>query len=84
MIKGLAQGMKDNLPTLRAGVELVADTVAGVIPGTGTAGRYGGQGDRVNNLGGVNIVVNGAPGQSEEDIADVVMRRIMDLVIADG
>ena len=84
MMKGLAQGMKDNLPTLRAGVELVADTVAGVIPGTGTAGRYGGQGDRVNNLGGVNIVVNGAPGQSEEDIADVVMRRIMDLVIADG
>lgn len=84
MIKGLAQGMKDNLPTLRAGVELVADTVAGVIPGTGTAGRYGGQGDRVNNMGGVYITVNGAPGQSEEDIADVVMRRIMDLVIADS
>lgn len=85
MMKGLAQGMKNNLPTLRAGVELVADTVAGVIPGTGTAGWYGGSGgDRVNNLGGVSIVVNGAPGQSEADIADVVMRRIMDLVIADG
>lgn len=84
MMKQLSEGMKEGLPTLRAGVELVADTVAGVIPGTGTAGRYGGQGDRVNNMGGVYITVNGAPGQDEEGIADAVMRRIMDLVIADS
>ena len=86
MMKGLADGMKNNIPTLRAGVELVADEMTGVIPGTGTAGRYsGGDGGGVHNAwGGVNIVVNAAEGQSEGDIADEVMRRMMDLVVLEG
>lgn len=84
MMKGLADGMRNGLPTLRAGVELVANEMSGVIPGTGTAGRYGGDGDRTTNLGGVNIVVNGAPGQNADDIADAVMRRMMDLVVLEG
>ena len=85
MMKGLADGMKNNLPTLRAGVELVANEMTGVMPGTGTAGRYdGGDSGGVHNTwGGVNIVVNAAEGQDEEAIANAVMRRMMDLVAAE-
>ena len=86
MIQNLVTGMKNNIPTLRAGVELVADEMTGVIPGTGTAGRYsGGDGGGVHNAwGGVNITVNAAEGQNEESIADEVMRRMMDLVVLEG
>ena len=85
MMKGLAEGMKKNLPTLRAGVDLVANTMSGIIPGTGTAGSYGGDdgGSRTTNLGGVNIVVNAAEGQDEEAVADAVMRRMMELVASE-
>ena len=84
-MSGLADGMKDNLPTLRAGVELVANEMTGVMPGTGTAGRYdGGDSGGVHNTwGGVNITVNAAEGQDEEAIANAVMRRMMDLVAAE-
>ena len=60
--------------------------MTGVIPGTGTAGRYsGGDGGGVHNAwGGVNITVNAAEGQNEESIADEVMRRMMDLVVLEG
>lgn len=86
MIQNLVTGMKNNIPTLRAGVELVADEMTGVIPGTGTAGRYsGGDGGGVHNAwGGVNITVNAAEGQDEEAVADAVMRRMMDLVVLEG
>lgn len=82
---GLAEGMKRNMPTLKAGVDLVANKMTGIIPGTGTAGRYGGgDGGRTTNLGGVSIVVNGSEGQSEEAVADAVMARIMNLVELEG
>ena len=82
MMRGLAEGMRKNLPTLEAGVNLVADTVRGVIPGTGTAGGYdgGNGGGRTTNLGGLSVVVNAAEGQSEQAIADAVLARIMDAV----
>ena len=85
LMGGLADGMKRNMPTLKAGVDLVANTMSGIIPGTGTAGRYdGGDGGGVHNTwGGVNIVVNAAEGQDEEAIANAVMRRMMDLVAAE-
>lgn len=86
MMSGLAEGMKRNMPTLRAGVDLVANTVSGIIPGTGTAGRYEGGdngGSRTTNLGGVSIVVQAAEGQDEEAVADAVMRRMMDLVASE-
>lgn len=85
MMRSLADGMKRNIPTLRAGVDLVANTMSGIIPGTGTAGRYGGDGDggRTTNLGGVSIVVNGTEGQDEEAVADAVMRRMMELVASE-
>ena len=85
MMGGLAEGMKRNMPTLRAGVDLVANEMSGIIPGTGTAGRYGGgdSGSRTTNLGGVSIVVNASEGQDEEAVADAVMRRMMDLVASE-
>lgn len=85
MMGGLAEGMKRNMPTLRAGVDLVANEMSGIIPGTGTAGRYGGDdsGSRTTNLGGVSIVVNGAEGQDEGAVADAVMRRMMELVASE-
>jgi phage-related protein len=85
MMGGLAEGMKRNMPTLRAGVDLVANEMSGIIPGTGTAGRYDGGdgGSRTTNLGGVSIVVNGAEGQDEEAVADAVMRRMMELVASE-
>ena len=81
-MRGLAEGMRKNLPTLEAGVNLVADTMRGVIPGTGTAGGYdgGNGGGRTTNLGGLSVVVNAAEGQSEQAIADAVLARIMDAV----
>ena len=85
MMHGLADSMKKNMPALKAGVDLVANEMTGVIPGTGTAGRYdGGSGGTHNSWGGVNITVNAAAGQNEEDIADEVMRRMMDLVALEG
>lgn len=85
LMGGLAEGMKRNMPTLKAGVDLVANTMNGIIPGTGTAGRYdGGDGGGVHNAwGGVNITVNAAEGQDEEAVANAVMRRMMDLVAAE-
>lgn len=85
LMSGLAQGMKSGLPTLKAGVDLVANTMSGIIPGTGTAGRYDGgdNGGTHNNWGGVSIVVNAAEGQDEEAVADAVMRRMLDLVAAE-
>ena len=85
LMSGLADGMKHNMPTLKAGVDLVANTMSGIIPGTGTAGRYDGgdNGGTHNNWGGVNIVVNAAEGQDEEAVADAVMRRMLDLVAAE-
>ena len=86
MMHGLADSMKKNMPVLEAGVSMVADRMTGVIPGTGTAGRYGGgESSGVHNTwGGVNITVNAAEGQNEESIADEVMRRMMDLVVLEG
>ena len=83
MMKGLADGMKKNLPTLRAGVELVAGEMTGIVPGTGAAYAYAGGGS-VSNLGGVTIQVYGAEGQDEETIADRVMAKIMELVELEG
>ena len=85
MMGGLAEGIKRNMPTLRAGVDLVANEMSGIIPGTGTAGRYdGGDGGGVHNTwGGVNITVNAAEGQDEEAVADAVMRRMMELVASE-
>lgn len=84
MMKGLADGMKKNLPTLRAGVELVAGEMTGIVPGTGAAYAYAGGGGSVSNLGGVTIQVYGAEGQDEETIADRVMAKIMELVELEG
>ena len=84
MMKGLADGMKKNLPTLRAGVELVAGEMTGIVPGTGAAYAYAGGGSSVSNLGGVTIQVYGADGQDEETIADRVMAKIMELVELEG
>lgn len=85
MMKGLAQGMKRNLPVLEAGVSLVADSMAGVIPGTGNAGGYGGGDDNsVHSFGSVYVTVNGAPGQNEEALADAVADRIMSMIVAEG
>lgn len=84
MMKGLADGMKKNLPTLRAGVELVANEMSGIIPGTGGAYAYAGGGASVSNLGGVTIQVYGGDGQDEEVIATKVMRKIMELVELEG
>ena len=84
MMKGLADGMKKNLPTLRAGVELVANEMSGIIPGTGGAYAYAGGGASVSNLGGVTIHVYGGDGQDEEVIATKVMRKIMELVELEG
>lgn len=84
MMHGLADGMKKNLPTLRAGVELVANEMSGIIPGTGGAYAYAGGGASVSNLGGVTIQVYGAEGQDEETIADRVMAKIMELVELEG
>ena len=85
LMSGLAEGMKHNMPTLKAGVDLVANTMSGIIPGTGTAGRYDGgdNGGTHNNWGGVSITVNAAEGQDEEAVADAVMRRMLDLVAAE-
>ncbi len=83
MMKGLADGMRKNLPTLRAGVELVAGEMTGIVPGTGAAYAYAGGGS-VSNLGGVTIQVYGAEGQNEETIADRVMAKIMELVELEG
>lgn len=83
MMKGLADGMRKNLPTLRAGVELVAGEMTGIVPGTGAAYAYAGGGS-VSNLGGVTIQVYGAEGQDEETIADRVMAKIMELVELEG
>ena len=80
MMHGLADGMKKNLPTLRAGVELVANEMSGIIPGTGNSYGYDG-GHGGSGFGNVYITVNGAPGQDESEIADRVMDRIMNLVI---
>lgn len=84
MMKGLADGMRKNLPTLRAGVELVAGEMTGIVPGTGAAYAYAGGGGSVSNLGGVTIQVYGAEGQDEETIADRVMAKIMELVELEG
>lgn len=85
MMKQLSQGMKDNLPILEAGVSLVADSMAGVIPGTGNAGGYGGGDDNsVHSFGNVYVTVNGAPGQNEEALADAVADRIMSMIVAEG
>ena len=85
MMKQLAQGMKDGLPTLEAGVNLVANKIGGVIPGTGNAGGYGGGDDNsVHSFGNVYVTVNGAPGQNEEALADAVADRIMSMIVAEG
>lgn len=84
MMKSLADGMRKNLPTLRAGVELVAGEMTGIVPGTGAAYAYAGGGGSVSNLGGVTIQVYGAEGQDEETIADRVMAKIMELVELEG
>ena len=86
MIKSLADGMTKSLPTLRAGVELVADEMTGVIPGTGTAGRYSGGdgGGNTSNYGGIYVTVNGSEGQDPEALADIVTQRIMDKVVLAG
>ena len=84
MMKGLADGMRKNLPTLRAGVELVANEMSGIIPGTGGTYAYAGGGASVSNLGGVTIQVYGGDGQDEEVIATKVMRKIMELVELEG
>ena len=79
-IGGLAKDMQSQLPTLRAGVDLVASEMGGIVPGTGNSYGYDG-GHGGSGFGNVYITVNGAPGQDETEIADRVMDRIMNLVI---
>ena len=40
--------------------------------------------ESVTNYGGVNITVYGAPGQSEEKLADIISRRINNEVARKG
>lgn len=61
MMKGLAKGMEANAYRIQNAAAAVAGNIAGGV---------------TNNLGGVNITVNGAPGQSVTALADAVMDRI--------
>lgn len=80
-IGGLAKDMQSQLPTLRAGVDLIANEMGGIVPGTGNSYGYDGGHGGGSGFGNVYITVNGAPGQDETEIADRVMDRIMNLVI---
>ena len=68
MMKGLAEGMIDNL----GAVEDAATQVAGAIAQPLTTNN--------NNYGGFSIVINAADGQSAQDIADEVEARLADKV----
>lgn len=71
MMKLYAEGIRDN-------AYLVEDAAAQVA--YGVASSFGTTNAQTLNMGGVSIVVNGAPGQDVEELADLVMEQMQNAV----
>lgn len=71
MMKLYAKGIEDN-------AYLVEDAAAQVA--YGVAQSYGTTNASTYNMGGVSIVVNGAPGQDVQELADIVMEQMQNEV----
>lgn len=69
MINGMVDGIKRNQGRLDS-------ALMGMATGMSESVGFGGRGGSVTNMGGVNITVNAAAGQSEQAIADAVMERM--------
>lgn len=80
--KAMHNGMILNKPTLFGAGEAGAEAIIGVNSLQSLI--KGAISDSVTNYGGVNITVYGAPGQSEEKLADIISRRINNEVARKG
>lgn len=80
--EGLIKGLDSYTSDITATAEEQAAALVGAYDGmaavvsNGNGGVMAGGASNAYNYGGISIVVNGAPGQDEEELADIVMERI--------
>ncbi len=66
MAEGMAEGFEENIPT--AEIQTALKPMANIVPNAFSGSQY--------SYGGFTINVYGAAGQSEQELADIVMSRI--------